>query len=92
MDLTPEETALLMQMTHGERGGRRLAFYAVILMPIIAFGVAGLWKQDFAALAVALLGAVAYLLWHMASEWHYARLFRSIARKALAAAGGEARA
>lgn len=77
-----------MRMAHDERGARRLGFYAAVLMPVVGFGLYGFAKRDFVALSVALVGALGYLSWHISAESHYARLFRSIARKVLDARRG----
>jgi len=86
MDLTPDEELLLMRFAQ-ERRGRRRAFYAVVLTPIAAFGVYGMFNRDLAALAVAFLAAFGYVLWHMNWEFDGAGLMRSIAQKVLATRG-----
>ncbi len=81
MNLTPEEEFLLMRFAR--RSGAR-GFYAAVLTPIALFGAYGFIVEDFIALAVALLAALAFLTWHISASSSSAALLKSIAKKVLA--------
>ena len=66
MNLTPEEEFLLARFARDKgRGG----FYAAVLIPIALFGVYGFVTRDVIALAIAFLGALALLVWHISASW-----------------------
>jgi hypothetical protein len=82
MNLTPEEEFLLTRFVR-EKGRR--GFYVAVLSPIALFGAYGFVTQDFIALTIALLGALAFLTWHVSASSSSAALLKSIAEKVLAA-------
>ncbi|MBK7975392.1 MAG: hypothetical protein IPK07_19610 [Deltaproteobacteria bacterium] len=90
LDLSPEELNLVERLAHERQGARqRLAFYAVVLAPLVAFAVHGVRRSDLDAVAVAFGGLLLFNLWHLAEELRQAPRFQSIFRKVSAHRHGQ---
>lgn len=86
--LTPEEQSTISRFLTEPRGTLdRFLQYAIYFVPSLAFGLYGIWKADFVAVALAyavLLGLVAYLIRH---QGRANPVFRSAIRKLIENAG-----
>jgi hypothetical protein len=81
-EFTPEERAL-MHSWSGRRHamGSWLAFYAAILMPMVAFAAYGVVKRDVIAVAIAFGGVLLYQLWSIAHDFSRRETYRSLMTK-----------
>ncbi len=82
IDFSKEEQYLIQQYAKkGDRRWEALSFYAVILLPLLAFAVYGLVRQDIIAMSFAFFGLFLPVLWYIFTQAQYSKLLHSICKK-----------
>jgi hypothetical protein len=83
-DLTPEERSTLARFLT-ERTGRLDIFftYAIYFVPSLLFGCYGMWRGDFAAVAIGYVVMVGLVFYLIARQGRSNPIFRSAIRKLL---------
>jgi hypothetical protein len=82
IEFTKEEKVLIHQYAkRGDRHWEALSFYAVILLPLLAFAIFGLVRQDVIAMSIAFFGLFLSALWYIFSQGRPSNLFCSICKK-----------
>ena len=76
LGLTPEERAYIERLSGATRQ-THIAFYAAVLMPLLAFGAYGIAKRDYVAEIIAFCGLLILVLLRIAQEVSRIPLCRS---------------
>jgi len=72
---------LLARDRHGVSS--RFGFYASVLVPVFFFGVFGVLRRDFMAVAIALVGLFIFVWWRLSTELANLKVHRSVFQKVL---------
>lgn len=92
LNLTPEERDVVEAWARDRSGlGSRVGFYASVILPLVLFGVYGIWTRQWVALAVALIGLLIFLGWRISRELSQVSVHRSLFKKIVEHENGSAR-
>ena len=80
LGLTPEERGYVERLAAASSKSY-LAFYAAVLLPLLAFAGYGIVKRDFVAELIAFGGLCLFMLWRVGHEIARVPLCRSAFRK-----------
>ena len=82
LHFTDEEQELVNAMARDRHGvASRLGFYASVLVPVFVIGGYGIFRADFLATVLALVGLAIFVCWNLSQESKYAGLYKSIFQK-----------
>lgn len=82
LHFTDEERDLVDAMARDRHGVvSRLGFYASVLVPVFVIGAYGIFRSDFLATVLALVGLAIFVCWNLSQESKYVGLYKSIFRK-----------
>lgn len=82
-DFTTEELRMIFRLRHRDR--RDMLGWVVMLLPLVAFAVYGMWHRDAAAVFVAWAGTTCWVAWWLAASGRSSTVLRGILDKYAAA-------
>lgn len=82
LHFTDEERDLVDAMARDRHSvASRLGFYASVLVPVFVIGGYGIFRADFLAMVLALVGLAIFVCWNLSQESKYVGLYKSIFQK-----------
>ena len=81
MSFTDQEKELIHHYARRESANEELLHTITILLPIIAFGIYGIYKKDIMLISMSWSGFLLYTIWNTSLIWRYFPIYKSLLDK-----------